>query len=281
MVSWVHVISVGTSILSNYVRDNDMQARRLGISGWGSLSFDHPDQDRALASAARGTPVFNALYEYVLSNPRRASAELNAFFRAVSLFNHSPPEEVGVYLFSSDTGTGYLCASIALAILRDQRYHTLVRDPVKITGLGRNLLSFEDSLIDLIEKVVIKILEWSKKGIKVYLNLTGGFKPESAYLLLAGALAGARRAYYIHETFNDVVSLSLPKLTIDQKLANLIRKLENPYQTFNMTELEELLRNEELDLNDLRDRGIIQERAPAFRKYVVKLIKELTKSDSE
>ncbi len=205
---------------------------------------------------------------------------MNAFLRAVSLFNHSPPKEVGVYVFSSDSGTGYLCASLVTEFLRDSGYSTLTKDPVRISGLGKNLLSFEDSLADLIDRVVTKILEWRRKGLKVYLNLTGGFKPESAYLVLAGALTGAQRAYYIHETFEDIVTIPLPKLAVDPKLANLVKKLRNPYQTFSETELEEILAGEELDLRELRERGIIQEKIPAFRKHVIKLVDEIVKQGS-
>lgn len=247
----------------------------LGICEWGFIGFDHPDQLRALSSARRGDAVFEALYEYVREDPRRASAELNAFLRAVGLFSHSPPGDVGVYVFSSDSGTGYLCASLIQEFLRDSGYFVLSKDPVRISGLGRNVLSFEDSLVDLVEKVVIKILEWNSKRIRVYLNLTGGFKPESTYLVLAGALAGAQRAYYIHETFNEVVAVPLLKLSVDYRLARLMKRLRDPYQTFSESELEEILRNEGLDLTDLRERGVVQEKAPAFRKYVVRLVSEL------
>lgn len=276
-VRWVHVISVGTSILRNFSRESVELCRELGICEWGFIGFDHPDQVRALASARRGDVIFDSLYDFVSRNPGRASAELNAFLRAVSLFSHSPPGDVGVYVFSSDSGTGYLCASLVHAFLSDSGYSTLSKDPVRISGLGRNLLSFEDSLVDLVDKVVVKILEWNSRGIRVYLNLTGGFKPESAYLVLAGALAGAQRAYYIHETFDDVVSVPLPRLTIDHRLASIIKRLKDPYQALSEQELEEILRDEGLDLTDLRERGVIQEKIPAFRKYVVKLVSELEK----
>ncbi|MEM2075734.1 MAG: putative CRISPR-associated protein [Zestosphaera sp.] len=275
---WVHVISVGTSILRNFSRDRKNLCEELGICDWGFIGFDHPEQQRALSVARRGDPIFNALYEYISEDPRRASAELNAFLRAVSLFNHSPREDVGVYVFSSDSGTGYLCASLIHEFLHNLNYLMLSKDPIRIEGLGKNILSFEDSLVDLIEKVVTKILEWNSKGIKVYLNLTGGFKPESTYLALAGALAGAQRAYYIHETFDEVVTVPLLKLAVDYRLANLVKKLRDPYQTFSGSELEDILRNEKLDLVDLKERGVIQEKAPAFRKYIIKLI---TKLESE
>lgn len=274
----VHVISVGTSILRNFSRDRGGLCEELGICDWGFMRFDHPDQLRALSAARRGDPIFEALYRYVSDDPHRASAELNAFLRAVGLFSHSPREDVGVYIFSSDSGTGYLCASLIHEFLRDLGYSVLSKDPVRIEGLGKNILSFEDSLVDLVEKVVTKILEWNSKGIKVYLNLTGGFKPESTYLALAGALAGAQRAYYIHETFDEIVAVPLLKLAVDYRLANLVKKLRDPYQTFSEPELEDILRNEKLDLVDLKERGVIQEKAPAFRKYIIKLI---TKLESE
>ncbi|MEM0172395.1 MAG: putative CRISPR-associated protein, partial [Thermoproteota archaeon] len=270
-VRWVHVISVGTSILRNFSRDQKNLCEKLDICNWGTMRFDDPDQQRALTAARRGDPIFDTLYEYVSKNHFKASAELNAFLRAVSRFKHSPPKDVSVYLFSSNSGTGYLCASLIHEFLRSLNYTMLRKDPIRIEYLGKNLQSFEDSLVDLVEKVVNKILEWNSKGIKVYLNLTGGFKPESTFLALAGALAGAQKAYYIHETFDELVTVPLLKLAIDHRLTNLIKRLEDPYKTFSEPELEDLLRGEGLNLEDLRERGFIEEEKPAFRKYLIKL----------
>ncbi|MEM3997507.1 MAG: putative CRISPR-associated protein, partial [Pyrobaculum sp.] len=40
-----------------------------------------------------------------------------------------------------------------------------------------------------------------------YVVATGGFKPESTFAVLAGFLAGAVGAFYMHESFREVVVL--------------------------------------------------------------------------
>jgi len=270
MVVYVHVISVGTSVLSNFEREFPDEARKLGVVGWGSLSPDDPRQWRALTNAYRGSKVFKVLLNYLSQNPKVRSAELNAFLSFVNYVGHSK-KDVRVLTYTTDTGNGFLCGRLIHAYLINEGYKTLTKKPVKIKGLGRTLQSFEDGLMNLTDKVVVKIRKYVMKGYKVYINATGGFKPETAYLILAGALAGAHKAYYIHETFKEIVELPLPKLSIDEKLVKVIKNLKQPYELINEEELNEKLISEGLDLNDLRERGIIHKEKPKFRKYVVKL----------
>jgi len=77
--------------------------------------------------------------------------------------------------------------------------------------------------------IIRDVIALRNKGLDTYINLTGGFKPESGIALLAAAASGAQAAYYIHESFREVVWLPLPTLTIDRerlkKLAQLIETI--------------------------------------------------------
>ncbi len=270
MVMYVHVIAVGTSILSNFEREFPEEAEKLGIKGWGVLSPEDPAQKEAFKHAHEGSNVFKTLLNYVSEDPKKRSAELNAFLTFVNYAGHSK-KNVGVLIYTTDTGNGFLCGQLVHTYLTREGYKSLTKKPVRIKWLGRTLESFEDGLINLTDKIVVKIRDHVKKGRKVYINATGGFKPETAYLVLAGALAGAHKAYYIHETFKEIVELPLPKLSIDEKLVNVIKNLKEPYAPLNEEELKEKLASEGLDINDLRERGVIHKEKPQFRKYVVKL----------
>lgn len=256
MVSWLHIISVGTSILVNYERYKASEAERLGVSGWGRASPMDPVQDVALSHASPSSMVFQSLMKFVEENPYRASAELNAFLKYTSLSSHAPPGEVGVLLYSSDTGTGYLCSRLVYEYLRRTGYRVLA-EPLIITGLGRGPEKLDDALASLMDLVVSRIREWSGRGVKVYINATGGFKPETTFLVIASCIAGATAAYYIHEVFHEVTELPLPPLNLDPKLRELVKKtVSSPPAS--MREFREEAENLGLDPQELLERKLFK-----------------------
>lgn len=257
MVRWLHVIATGTSILRNFEFRFRGRAEELGVEGWFRLPPDDPRQDVAwgVARAGRGDEVYRALSDYLRSDPRGASAELNAFLRYVSLSNHVPPGEVGVLVYSTDTGTGYLCARLIHEYLVGEGYAALTPEPVRVEGLGTSEESLDDGLANLLDKVVSVIREEVAKGVKVYVNATAGFKPETTFLTMAAALAGAAATYYIHEAFREVIELPLPPLTVDPKIKQLISKV-GP-EGMNVTEYEETARNLGINPQELLEKKLL------------------------
>ena len=273
MVKWIHVIPSGTSVLCNFERIKSSIASALGVIGWCRACSEDPIQDVALRSARPGDRVFDALLNFISEDPEVASAELNALLKFVSLNSHVPPSEVGVLIYSSDTGIGYLCASVIHEYLGREGYHLLQIKPIRIPWLGRSEEVFDDALSNLLDLVVRKIIEWSKKGTPVYINATSGYKAETQFLVLAAAIAGARTAYYIHETFKDVVELPLPLLTLDSRLVRAIKEITARAAT-SRDEIDEILKEKGLELAELeKDRKLIKNLKP--RKWLIKLIKEV------
>jgi len=257
MVKWLHVIATGTSILRNFEFTFRDRARELSIEGWFRLPPSDPRQDEAwkVVRAGSDSETYRALRDYLRVNPRAASAELNAFLRYVSLSNHAPPKDVGVLVYSTDTGTGYLCAALIHEYLMEEGYATLTPEPVRVEGLGTSEESLDDGLANLLDKVVSVIKEKVSEGVRVYINATAGFKPETTFLTLAAAIAGATATYYIHEAFKEVIELPLPPLTIDPKIKQLIRKV-GPEGT-DVTEYEETARNLGLNPQELLERKLL------------------------
>lgn len=56
--------------------------------------------------------------------------------------------------------------------------------------------TFYEGIEDLFDKVIYKILKFKEEGNEVFINATPGLKPETAFLTLAGLLAGADLIYY-------------------------------------------------------------------------------------
>lgn len=197
MVKWFHVVSVGTSSIRNFVRANGSEP--------GSV---------------------DELVNFIAGDPRKASAELNAFLGFVKESMHAPPNEVGVHLICSDTDECVLAGEAIGKFLKLKGYAVTPDSPKRVASLGVSEAVFDDGLANLIDEY-FDAVERERKGggeVRVYLNLTGGFKAEASVLLLAAAVSGAAAAYYIHESFKEVVTVPLPPLSINKGLEDLVRE---------------------------------------------------------
>ncbi len=257
VVKWCHVVSVGTSLLANFERLLPDKARVLGVMGWSRLPPGHEDQFRAeeVASSGLSSEVYRGLLEFLEEDPRGRSAELNAFLRYTDFAGHSPPQEVEVILYTSDTGTGWLVGSILGDYLRSKGY--VVTGPIRVERLGRSTVVFEEGLVNLLDKVFRLVVDRKRKGVRVYLNATAGYKPETTFMVIAGMLLGVDGVYYIHEVFREPVMLPTLPLTIRHDLVELLRKLdrvpEKPYST-------QIVEEYGFTVKELVDKGLVSDK---------------------
>ena len=155
--------------------------------------------------------------------------------------------------------------------LSDEGYHLLTPKPLRIERLGSSEESFDDALANLLDKVITEVVKWSKKGVPVYVNATGGFKAETQFLVIAAALAGAKASYYIHETFKDVVELPLPLIKLDERLERLVSMVKSSGGVVSRSELEDMCRTLGLDISELeKDRKLIV-KGTRLRKWLLRL----------
>ena len=225
----VHIIPVGTSILSNanpsrleHMLPNSMKnllktIRKYGVWEWGRAKPGSPSDEEAKKHAYIGSPVFKVLKELVAWNPRLMSAELNSLLAFIEY--HPPLKPSQIYLYHTDTGTGKLCAEIVLSYLKDEDYQAEI---IRVKNLG---LNFEQGLIELLNQVGRLIHSKKKQGCRVYLNATAGYKAENAFIALAGWLLKADGIYYMHEAFNAPVMLPSIPVTIEQSALNVAKEL--------------------------------------------------------
>ncbi|MCS7098590.1 MAG: putative CRISPR-associated protein [Candidatus Methanomethyliaceae archaeon] len=263
----VHLITVGTSILRNFVdlKDEEAFINKHKMKDWHKIDPEDDRQKKIESLAFRGNEVFEKLLEYVNKRPKEASAELNAFYA----FNRlSKPSDVEVYLYSTETGTGWLCANVLYYHLNDKGFK--VQQPIKLKGFGKGILSFDEALLEVIDKVVRLIKSKKNQGFRVFINATAGFKPESAFMVIASMLAGADQAYYIHEAFKEIVAIPLLPLVVEPKYVEALKFLKEPLPRYMA---KESLMYKGLDLDDLRDRGLIKEgEYIMLREWVRKLL---------
>jgi putative CRISPR-associated protein (TIGR02619 family) len=174
------LVTVGTSLLTN--RDD----RPWG--GW-RHGRDFPpeaDVDRWLRDA----------------KPAAASAEIHTLHRL----------EVGsedvLFLFCSQSPDGRFCAEALRRYYQGLKIRSEVQAISGFTGESR---TFSEGLKNMIDLVLKRIGELENRATQVILAATGGYKPESAFLTLLGALAGVD-VVYLHERHQELVRI--PRLPL-------------------------------------------------------------------
>ena len=266
MASETHVFTVGASLLANLARDVPE------VAGWARASPDDPRQEECERSARLGSRLFDAAIEALRRDPRGYSAELNAFHGFMGL-RGVDPREAEVVLLSTDTGVGWFCASAIRGHLEERGVR--VAKPVRVHGLGMGYIYFEEGLANLLDAVASEVSRARGRGMRVYLNATGGFKPESAFAVMAAFMFGADAAYYIHESFRDVVVLYPFPSTLDVEMARQLLALEGKDVGEEIRVRHEALGT--LSLKDLEERGLVrvEEGRVALRRWVKELLKAM------
>ncbi|ABL78661.1 putative CRISPR-associated protein, APE2256 family [Thermofilum pendens Hrk 5] len=241
-------MTVGTSILRNAASraSGDLAGR---LRSWASARVGSREDAEAGERAAPGTPEFKFLYDVLALDPRGVSAELNAMW---------PYLEAGrvaaAYLLASDSGASTLCASVLKEYLGE---HGVEVEVERVADLGRD---FDKGLYNLLDALSRAVEGYRRRGYAVYVNATGGFKPETAVVYAAASLFGASRVYYIHETMGEVVELPTLPLALSPGYEDFARLLEEPLAR---RELEAKVRPEAI--KDALARGILVEEGSQLR----------------
>jgi len=208
-MKYVHLITVGASIITNFrrLRAKDERLIRLTLN-----------DAELFKRAHKGDMLFDEMYKMLRERPREMSAELN------SLWPYLEQDMVNeVYLYYTQTGAGKFCSTLLELYMRDElnlHVHT-----VEVKGFG---VEFEEGLVNLMDKIASKIVELrSQPNVAIYLNATGGFKPENAILVLIASILGLRGIYYMHEAFKEPVVLPVFPVSIRSEFLECLRWIES------------------------------------------------------
>lgn len=212
MTLHIHLVTVGAGILTNFLRSTQCTEEDKTII------------KNNLELIKRATPtskLYIKVYNYLLSNPRKVSPEINAMWNYI---NENKVSEV--YLYATNTGKGLFCSNILRKYFYDK-----IKVKTEIIIIKDFGILFEDGLINLLDKLSKKIFELKRNpNIKIYLNATGGFKPENAILYVIASMLKIDQIYYIHENFKEPIKLPLIPLSIDPSYLQILKEILN-YQT--------------------------------------------------
>ncbi len=269
------VLTVGISLLRNFVLskvDEDL-IKKFDMSSWLRLKPEDERQRIPESHAYAGSIVYNSLLKYVSEKPFEASAELNALHHFEKVKGIRKEEEE-IILYSTDTGTGWLCSMILYEYLKANGY-TLVSEPVRVEKFGWGPDFIDDALGDLMDKLVKLLVKKKKEGYRVYVNATGGLKPESTFLVISALLSSADAIYYMYQFYNDIGILPIIPLSIRQDYIEYLKKL---LDGMNLSYIKDFNVVPDEILKDLEERKLIEIRKDGnvyVRKWARKLI-ELT-----
>jgi len=272
------VSTVGTSLFRNISRSRDYLevVGRYGVERWVDMSLDSPDNSyplgRVCGLSGDGYLV-NAFVDFIRSDPRASCAELAGVLAVVEdvwARYGKVPIEVGLYPTASCTS--YLASRILERYLVSGGFKVSVR----VVEAIRSVEGFDEGLASLVDQVIGDVVDYSRRGFKVYVNATPGFKAETSFLVIASILAGASAIYYIHESFRRPVKLPIVPLEVRRDYLSLLESIAREggvelayvYSTLGMTEA---------DVKDLEDRYLAysDEARLKPRKWVVKLLEKL------
>ena len=184
-----HLLTVGISLLTNFEK---------------TRGFSRPDALR------RG----QQMGQFLAENPKANCAEVNSLESRAGFLGKTKPE-LAVSLIYSQTEEGRLCAKLIKSFLRRKGVAVtrLQLDALDLPGrrgadptVARRLA--ERGLTDLRSKVMhhVAMLQDRQPGLRIEVNITGGYKAECAVLYELGR-ALRLPVYYLHETFQVAVEL--------------------------------------------------------------------------
>ncbi len=194
--TYVHIVTVGASLLSNALRE-DQRVKDLLRSTGGLKAVEAELRSGHVDKGA----LIDALVSYIASKGNAASAELN------SMSEHFASGKVSVvYLLHTDTMVGEVCGR---ALERHLRTKVMMVERIAVEGFRSEAEFRERGLQNLLLKAhgLVK----KHEGDVVMLNATGGFKPEGTALSILAFVMG-RPVYYRHEDF--MTTVSIPALPI-------------------------------------------------------------------
>ena len=125
-------------------------------------------------------------------------------------------------LLSRDTVEGEFTANIIKQVLLSKWGIKSIVIRVKFLGL-----IFEEGVTNLLDEIEKQVYEAKKNVCRIHINLTGGFKPESAMAYLVACLLNVDTVYYVHESMKTKSSLPIIPVFIRNDTVALIDKVRD------------------------------------------------------
>ncbi len=190
-----HIINVGNSLLRNFQGENP---EIRGIP---------PSDNNFWKQMIDDVKFMDSIFEFLKSDPKNNSAEMNTFLRVVESKN---PRWIEVYLSGTNTYSNEICVRTIQRFLRSENF--IVYDNPEFPGYFGEIKydekyakdEFVRGIAEMVDRFIYLSLKKKEEGYEVFMNPTGGFKAHVIACALAGFLTGCK-VYYMNEEFKSVI----------------------------------------------------------------------------
>lgn len=281
MVSVSVLSPVGTSLFRNFSSSSRFEsvAVKYGVAEWVSMPLSdsrnaYPRGEVCLYANDR--ELVNSLLEFISLNPRGSCAELAGVLEIYGDLKtrYGRVDRVAVTLYSTSSCTSYLASRVIAEYLESQSVEVVVRVVESI----RSEEEFDEGLASLVDAVAEDVSEYTKRGYRIYVNATPGFKPEATFLVIAAILLGVKSIYYIHEAFKKVVKLPTIPVQVEESYLRLLKELVREGEV-ELTHAYSIMGLTEDYIRELEDRYLayVDREVLKPRKWVIKLVEKLVR----
>lgn len=224
---YLYLSLVGTSVLRNAataIKDK-WASSYSDVEAWHNMPLEDSRNRYPSGFLCRLDALEPELYADMLDAARelgeRASAEVSGLVGIASVRGHRK-DLAEVLLYPTASCTSLLSAKLNRGLLAEMDF---ARVEIRVLEKLGKWETFEEGLVELLDKVVDDIVNARKEGLRVFVNATPGFKVESSFLVLASILAGADGVVYIHETFREPVFIPAVPVRVSESFVEHVRNV--------------------------------------------------------
>ena len=207
--------TIGTSILTNQIRDEDPSEWRSLLRDSANHKMDNLDPEAKAVIDTLADRALDKLLEDDTRINRRISAELNGIYGIYNgrLPQNSPDQH---HLICTDTAQGQKTGELIRDFLVDRGFSTSTYTPEGLST--KDTAAFTTGI-----KALIRWLEdnvpWRRDGgYRVIFNLVGGFKSLQGYMNTFGAFYADEVIYIFEAQTADLITIPRLPIQIDTTL---------------------------------------------------------------
>ena len=256
-----HIITVGNSLLSNFIRSKEeYKDVKMGDEKfWGRKYED--------------SSFFREVLEFLKKDPRKHSAEMNSLLAYIEK-RKIKPQDITIYLSGTKTASNEIIQNALIAYLKETGIETL--SPKEVSGLP--LLphekfvaaEFQKDLSNLLDTFLSLARKKKSEGYKVAFNPTGGYKPHVITCAFAGFLTQSE-VYYIHEELRELIILPPMFYFPREGEITLLKKLSGKGPVRGK-KFEEIMEDYEKNIDRLVEYGLVElESRPGEGPFGIKI----------
>jgi len=243
-----HIINVGVSIVINFQKSPEgSEIKNVKLSD--NETWEKCLDDRNL---------MNKFYEFVKKEPKRNSAELNAFLRKIE----NSKNKIEVYFTGTKTPINEICVRTLERFMKEMGFtvYTTKEFPGYFLPIfyGKNRVEeFKKGISEMLDHLIKLAKKKKEDGYEVYFNPTGGFKAHVIACALAGFITNCE-VYYINEEFNELIIFPPLFYIPKNKEIELLERLKKDKKPKRGKELNDLLQNYEEEIDHLNRFGLLE-----------------------